>query len=158
MLMLWCIGQAATKVKEFRLLPVGKKLMKYDSIAVNTIVANVKGEITSCDIPFHGGISLERFNADYLRLTREAVRSCINHDVTDSMVIGTSALTKHQIDGAVGMYSGIYNNPFLIWGRYRRGLFRTTLTVSFQFHHTQMDGDHAARFLDEVQHQIDRLR
>ena len=82
-------------------------------------VANVKGEITSCDIPFHGGISLEQFNADYLRLTREAVRSCINHDVTDSMVIGTSALTKHQIDGAVGMYSGIYNNPFLIWGRYR---------------------------------------
>lgn len=124
----------------------------------DTDVANVKGEITSCDIPFHGGISLERFNADYLRLTREAVRSCINHDVTDSMVIGTSALTKHQIDGAVGMYSGIYNNPFLIWGRYRRGLFRTTLTVSFQFHHTQMDGEHAARFLDEVQHQIDRLR
>ena len=82
-------------------------------------VANVKGEITSCDIPFHGGISLEQFNADYLRLTREAVRSCINHDVTDSMVIGTSALTKHQIDRAVGMYSGIYNNPFLIWGRYR---------------------------------------
>ena len=61
-------------------------------------VTNVKGEITSYDIPFHGGTSLEQFNADYLRLTREAVRSCINHDVTDSMVIGTSALTKHQID------------------------------------------------------------
>ena len=38
--------------------------------------------------------------------------------------------------GAVGMNSGIFNNPFLIWGRYRRGLFRTTLPLSFQFHHT----------------------
>ena len=49
-------------------------------------------------------------------------------------------LCKYEINGAVGMYSGIFCNPFLIWGRYRRRLFKTTLTVSFQFHHTQMDG------------------
>lgn len=52
------------------------------------------------------------------------------------MVIGTSAIVDTEIDGAVGMNSGIFNNPFLIWGRYRRGLFRTTLPLSFQFHHT----------------------
>ena len=76
---------------------------------------------------------------------------CRNHDITDSMVIGTSALARYDIDGAVGMYSGIFNNPFLIWGRYRRHFFRKTLTVSFQFHHTQMDGAHAAMFLDRLQ-------
>lgn len=50
------------------------------------------------------------------------------------MVIGTSAIVDTELDGAVGMNSGIFNNPFLIWGRYRRGLFRTTLPLSFQFH------------------------
>ncbi len=44
------------------------------------------------------------------------------------------------------MYSGIFNNPFLIWGKYKRLLLKMPLTVSFLFHHTQMDGAHASRF------------
>lgn len=32
-------------------------------------------------------------------------------------------------------------------GRYRKKCFRYYLTISFQFHHTQMDGAHAGRFL-----------
>lgn len=67
------------------------------------------------------------------------------------MVIGTSALAGYEIDGAVGMYSGVFNNPFLIWGSYRKRWMKTLLTVSFQFHHTQMDGAHAARFLGLLQ-------
>ncbi len=97
------------------------------------------------------------FNDDYLRLTGQVAESCSNHDITDSMVVGTSVLASFDIDGAVGMYSGIFNNPFLIWGRYRRRWFRTTLTISFQFHHTQMDGAHAACFLDMLQKEIDTL-
>ena len=38
MLMDYCIGKAATNIKEFYMLPVNGKLMQYDSIAVNTIV------------------------------------------------------------------------------------------------------------------------
>lgn len=152
MLMCWCIGKAATQVKEFYMLPVGDKLMQYDTIAVNTIVANREGEVSSCDIPFSEDLS--KFNADYLQLTRQVADSCENHDIADSMVIGTSALAQYDIDGAVGMYSGIFNNPFMIWGRYRKHWFKSTLTISFQFHHTQMDGAHAARFLDELQKEI----
>ena len=149
MLMCWCVGRAAGGIKEFYMLPVGRKLMQYDSIAVNTIVADSRGEVSSCDIPWSE--DLAAFNRDYLRLTAEVAEKCRNHDITDSMVIGTSALARYDIDGAVGMYSGIFNNPFLIWGRYRRHFFRKTLTVSFQFHHTQMDGAHAAMFLDRLQ-------
>ena len=156
MLMCWCIGMAASQVKEFYMLPVGDKLMRYDSIAVNTIVLNRDGEVSSCDIPFSD--SLAKFNEDYLRLTRQVAETCENHDITDSMVIGTSALAQYDIDGAVGMYSGVFNNPFLIWGRYRKSFLRTRLTVSFQFHHTQMEGAHAARFLDLLQQEINRLR
>ena len=123
---------------------------------MNTIVLNRDGEVSSCDIPFSD--SLAKFNEDYLRLTRQVAETCENHDITDSMVIGTSALAQYDIDGAVGMYSGVFNNPFLIWGRYRKSFLRTRLTVSFQFHHTQMDGAHAARFLDLLQQEINRLR
>ena len=68
--------------------------------------------------------------------TRAAAEHCENHDLTDRMVIGTSAIVDTELDGAVGMNSGIFNNPFLIWGKYRKGLFKTTLKLSFQFHHT----------------------
>ena len=124
MLMCWCIGKAASRVKEFYMLPVGDKLFSYDNIAVNTIVTNREGEVSSCDIPFSD--NLPQFNIEYLRLTRQVAESCLNHDLTDSMVIGTSALVQYDIDGAVGMHSGIFNNPFIIWGKYRRSLFKTT--------------------------------
>ena len=157
MLMCYCIGRAAAQVKEFYMLPVGGKLMKYDSIAVNTIVANSAGEVSSCDLPFSE--DLAQFNRDYLLLTKQVAESCIDHDLSaESMVIGTSALAQYEIDGAVGMYSGIFCNPFMIWGKYKRGLFKTTLTVSFQFHHTQMDGAHAAKFLDLLQREIENLQ
>ena len=101
---------------------------------------------------------MSQFNCHYLQLTTQVAETCINHDLTESMVVGTSALAQYEIDGAVGMYSGIFNNPFLIWGKYRRRLLKTTLTVSFQFHHTQMDGAHAAHFLDELQREIGNLK
>ena len=157
MLMCYCIGRAATQVKEFYMLPVGGKLMKFDTIAVNTIVANSAGEVSSCDLPFSD--DLAQFGSDYLRLTKQVADSCVDHDLSsESMVVGTSALAQYEIDGAVGMYSGIFNNPFMIWGKYKRGLFKTTLAISFQFHHTQMDGAHAAKFLDILQREIKNLK
>ena len=156
MLLCWCIGKAASETGEFYLLPVGRELLQYDSIAVNTIVKNKTGEVSSCDVPFSS--SLAQFNADYLRLTHAVAESCENHDLTDSMVIGTSAIVDTEIDGAVGMNSGIFNNPFIIWGKYHKGLFGTTLKLSFQFHHTQMDGAHAGLFLQRLQENILAIR
>ena len=52
MLLDYCIGKAAAPNREFYTLPVGEKLMQYDSIAVNTIVKNETGEVSSCDILF----------------------------------------------------------------------------------------------------------
>lgn len=155
MLLCWCIGMAASGIKEFYMLPVGHSLMRYDTIAVNTIVKNRRGEVSSCDIPFSA--DLTQFDRDYICLTRHVAESCKNHDLPDSMVIGTSAIIDTEIDGAVGMYSGIFNNPFIIWGRYHKGLFKTTLTLSFQFHHTQMDGAHAGQFLQRLQKSIDSI-
>ena len=156
MLLDFCIGKAAVSVKEFYMLPVSEKLIKYDRIAVNTIVKNKTGEVSSCDISYTD--DLEKFNQDYLKYTMQVAESCRDRDLSnDSMVIGTSAIIDTEIDGAVGMNSGIFNNPFIIWGRYRRKLFRYYLPLSFQFHHTQMDGAHAGQFLRNLQSEINGL-
>ena len=123
---------------------------------MNTIVKNKNGEVSSCDIKFCD--NLKKFNDDYLHYTEKVRSICENHDIADSMVIGTSALSEYDIDGVVGMYSGIYNNPFVFWGKYTKKLFKTTLKISFQFHHTQMDGAHAGRFLELLQKYINELR
>ena len=157
MLLDYCIGRAASTVKEFYLLPVGGKLIQYDSIAVNTIVKSKDGEVSSCDILYTE--SLEEFNLQYLEHTAQVAETCQDKDLSDDcMVIGTSAIIDTEIDGAVGMNSGIFNNPFLIWGRYRKKWFRYELPISLQFHHTQMDGAHAGRFLANLQKEIDNVK
>ncbi len=157
MLLDYCIGKAAVPIKEFYVLPVGDKLIQYDSIAVNTIVRNKTGEMSSCDIL--AAEDMETFNRDYLKFTKHAAENCTDRDLSsDSMVIGTSAIINTEIDGAVGMNSGIYNNPFMIWGKYKKKMFRYYLPVSFQFHHTQMDGAEAGRFLENLQNEMNLLK
>lgn len=156
MLLDYCIGRAAVNIKEFYILPVGDKLIQYDTIAVNTIVKNKEGEVSSCDILYD--TDLHRFNEQYLKYTSQVAESCKDRDLSEnSMVIGTSAIIDTEIDGAVGMNSGIFNNPFIIWGRYKKKWFRYYLTLSFQFHHTQMDGAHAGTFLANLQNEINNI-
>ena len=157
MLLDYCIGKAAINQKEFYLLPVGDKLMLFDNIAICTIVKNHTGEVSSCDIAFNG--DFYSYSQDYLKYTTEVAQSCIDRDLSEEyMVIGTSAIIDTELEFGGGMYSGIFNNPFIIWGRYSRHFFKYHLNLSFQFHHTQMDGAHAACFLKNIQEEINRLR
>ena len=156
LLLCWCIGRAAAQMEEFYTLPVGDKLVRFENLAVNTVVALKNGDIATCDVPFSQ--SLDQFRHDYLALTAQVRDTSRPYDLNgDYMVIGTSALPQTEIDGAVNIYAGFYNNPFLIWGKYRKRLWRTVLPISFQFHHTQMDGGHAARFLENLQEEIRAL-
>ncbi len=153
MLMCWCIGKAASRAAEFYTLPVGDKLIRYGNLAVNTVAALENGGIATCDIPFSE--SLDQFRRDYLALTARVRETGKPYDLDgDYMVIGASALPETEIDGAVNIYAGFYNNPFLVWGKVRKKLWRASLPISFQFHHTQMDGGHAARFLENLQEEI----
>jgi chloramphenicol O-acetyltransferase type A len=156
MLLDYCIGKAAVNQKEFYLLPVGDKLMQFDKIAINTIVKNHTGEASSCDIEFTE--DFEKYNHDYLTYTEQVANSCKDIDLSEEcMVIGTSAIVDTELEYAGGMYSGIYNNPFIIWGKYSKHFFKYYLNISFQFHHAQMDGAHASQFLNKLQQVIDEL-
>ena len=101
---------------------------------------------------------LESFNQNYLENTSWVYEHCENSDLSgDSMVIGTSAIIETELDGIVGMNTGVFNNPFISWGRYRKKNQQYELPISFQFHHTQMDGSHAGRFLENLQKEINAL-
>ena len=166
MLLCWCIGKTASRIEEFYMLPqrlrVGEqssgidgKLYKYDRMAVNMIVYNIKGGLSFCDIAVTD--DLEQFNANYLQRTETIRQTC--QDILDheAVIVGTSAVTGTELDCIVNQYSGIFTNPFLAWGRYRKHWFKVTLPISFQFHHAQMDGSHAARFLEDLQRIINTI-
>ena len=166
MLLCWCIGKAASTMDEFYILPqriqgdngtseVDWKLYRYDHMAINVIAENVKGGLSFCDVAVTD--DLEQFNANYLHLTETISKTC--QDILDdgAVIVGTSAVTGTELDCIVNQYSGIFTNPFLAWGRYHKGWLKTTLPISFQFHHAQMDGSHAARFLEELQRTINTI-
>ncbi len=154
-LMCWCIGKAAKNIKEFYLLPEEGKLFQFDRLAINVIVENSKGDISSCDIPCSDDI--EKFKTDYQKLTSQSSSESKSIFLEDYMIIGTSTLVQTEIDCIVNQYSGKFNNPFVAWARYRKGWFKTTLPISFQFHHVQMDGGHAVKFLQRLQDEIRTL-
>ena len=156
MLLCWCIGKAASQIKEFYTLPEHGQLFNYDCLAINVIVNNCNGDINSCDVPYWD--DLEKFNRDYTALTQSASSLCQSTFVDDAMVIGTSAMTATELDSIVNQYTDQFCNPMVMWGRYRKKWLKVTLPISFQFHHIQMDGGHAASFLDELQKTIKGLK
>ncbi|SEF49227.1 chloramphenicol O-acetyltransferase type A [Xylanibacter ruminicola] len=154
-LLCWCIGHAASKMTEFYLLPEQGTLFQYDRLAINVIVNNKEGDINSCDIPYSD--NFDKFCTDYTNLTLTTSASCQSIFDEEAAIIGTSTVMATELDCIVNQYSGIFNNPFLAWGKYRKSWLRTTLPISFQFHHVQMDGGHAARFLEELQQTINTI-
>jgi chloramphenicol O-acetyltransferase type A len=150
MFLCWCMGRSARDIREFYYLPIGDSLYEYDKLALNVVVKTHDGSISLCDIPYSDDI--REFNADYLRITNMVYKTNENYELGDDYnIISTSSIPTCDIDGAVNMYSGKYNNPFLVWGKYRSGFFKKTLPISFQFHHVQMDGGDAANYLNTLQ-------
>ena len=152
MLLCWCIGKAASQMEEFFTLPEQGKLFKYDRLAINVIVNNKDGGINSCDIPISN--DLTPFCKDYQLLTRKASESCESLFLEDAMIVGTSAMVDTELDCIVNQYTEKFCNPMVMWGKYRKRWLRTTLPISFQFHHVQMDGGQGARFLTLLQKEI----
>ena len=154
-LLCWCIGKAATQIDEFYLLPDKDKLFKYDCLAITVIVNNSKGGINSCDIPFTADVT--KFVEAYQVLTEKASVECKSTFLEDYMIVGTSAMVQTELDCIVNQYTDKFCNPMVMWGKYRRGWLKTTLPISFQFHHSQMDGGHGAMFLELLQREIGKL-
>ena len=155
-LLCWCIGKAASQIEEFYLLPENGKLYKYDRLAINVIVKNSKGGINSCDIPLTDNLS--QFISNYHNLTSQSATECKSSFLEDYMIIGTSAMIQTELDSIVNQYTDKFSNPMVMWGKYRKHWFKTTLPISFQFHHVQMDGGEGAQFLELLQNEISKLR
>ena len=155
-LLCWCIGKAASGIKEFYTLPEQGKLYQYDHIAINVIVNNSKGGINSCDIPFCDDVA--EFAKEYDRLTAQTAAECKSSFLEEYMIVGTSAMIETELDCIVNQYTDKFCNPMVMWGKYRRGWLKATLPISFQFHHVQMDGGEAAAFLDILQKEIKQIK
>ena len=151
------------KVTIVKTFDVGRlvRVAKRNGMKTNMLMCWCIGQAASGIQEFYTlpvGEHLCQFNEDYLRLTRQVHETNEDHLLGDDyMAIDTSALAECEIDGVVSVYSELFTNPFLAWGKYHQGLFKTTLPISFQFHHAQMDGFEAARFLNGLQEVINNL-
>lgn len=155
-IMCWCIGKAASKIKEFFILPEQGKLYSYSSLGINVIEKNADGGLSSCDIPYNENI--KEFTENYLRLTQQATTENKIVVLKDSMIIGTSAMIQTELDCIVNQYTDKFCNPMVMWGKIRKGWIRRSLPISFQFHHVQMDGTQGALFLEYLQETIKSLK
>ena len=86
MLLCWCIGKAASRIDETFLLPADGKMFQYDSLAINVIVPNKKGGISSCDVPLP------------LSLKKNKASSKSNHKKRGCAEIGTSSFVLIQFE------------------------------------------------------------
>ena len=98
-----------------------------------------------------------KFNVLMCWCIGKAANECKSSFLDEHMVIGTSAMIQTELDCIVNQYTDQFYNPMMLWGKYRKGLFKTTLPVSFQFHHVQMDGGQAARFLANLQKELNQV-
>lgn len=63
---------------------------------------------------------VKEFNHNYLKLTKQVKESCRNHDLSDYMVIGTSAIIDTEIDGAhAGLFLKLLQRNINSLGRIR---------------------------------------
>jgi chloramphenicol O-acetyltransferase type A len=155
-LLCWCIGRAANQIKEFNILPENGKLFSFDDLAINVIVNNNQGGISSCDIPYDDNIIA--FCDTYNALTHKVSTTSQSSYLENYMVVGTSAMIQTELDSIVNQYTDKFCNPMVMWGKYRKRWWKTVLPISFQFHHVQMDGGHAATFLELLQKEILNLK
>lgn len=151
-LLCWCIGKAASGIEEFYLLPEHGKLFQYDELAINIIVRDSQNGINSCDIPYSN--DFEKFYEHYVCQTKKTAQECKSSYLEDHMIIGTSAVIHTELDSIINQYTDKFSNPMLMWGKIREHWFKNKLPISFQFHHVQMDGGHAAHFFERLQHEI----
>lgn len=156
MLMLYCIGRAASHVKEFYTFLCDKQFYTSDRLTIQTIVNFRDGGIGFCDMPYCE--SVKEFGEHYERNTRRVMETGKSLLDTDGAPIYTSCVPNMYIDAAVNQYCNAWPQPFIAWGRYRKEwLWRKKLPVSMQFHHVQMDGMAVGEFFGHLQAEMDRL-
>jgi len=156
MLLCWCIGKAASVIPEFFMLPVNNKFLQYDKLAVNIMIITKSNELKSCDVPFSEDLS--EFVESYEKFSGKVYEQSEHFNVSgDFAIVSTSVITEYEADSITSIYCKKFSNPFLAWGKIRHSWFKYTLPISFQFHHVQMDGLCAMRFLKLLQTEIDNI-
>ena len=96
------MGALFIEIEEFYMLPQNGRLYKYDRMAINVIVDNIKGGLSFCDVAVSD--DMETFNAHYLHLTETIRQTC--QDILDdgAVIVGTSAVTGTELDSIVNQY------------------------------------------------------
>ncbi len=153
----WCLGKAASGIEQFYTVPHGDRFLRYDELRISVVVTTKSGKYNFAGIPYSD--SFEKFNEAYIKNTEIVADTDNSYGLDGEFArLGTSVILGCEIDSVVNFYCPSLSNPFLAWGKYRKGHFSAKLPISFSFDHAQMDGYHAASFFRELQAVIDNIK
>ena len=155
-LMCYCIVKAAQQVKEMHTQVSGKEMIWSDKINVQTILKDKNGQLRFADLPCTD--TLEVFADNYYRISKEVWDTCEHHLDPEGHFVGTScASTTLPLDSIQNQCNEDFMIPFLMWGAYRKCFpWRYKLPISLQFHHVQMNGSEAVRFMELIQEEMNK--
>lgn len=156
LIMCYLICKASRSIPEFR-YSVRKDGFYYSDELCMSMIAKCKdNSIAFCNVEYNDDFS--QFEENYFFASNYCYENCKHFLKEDCAIIGTSTLTLTSIESVVNGYNEDFMSPFLIWGKYTKKMFKKYVNLSFQFHHAQMDGEHACKFFVSLQNEMSNFK
>ncbi|MBE7082853.1 MAG: hypothetical protein E7378_04200 [Clostridiales bacterium] len=154
-LLCFCVLQAAQKVKEFHYSIKEDGLYYYTNVKTNGVINGKDNQLYFVDYKYFQ--SFKDFEIEYKRANKYCYENCVNLQEDSGALIGTSAVPGFPFTSVSLDISPTFWDNFLVWGKYQKRFFKTTLDISLRFHHATIDGQHAAMFFNELQKQFNTI-
>lgn len=155
-LLCYCVLQAAQNIKEFHYSIKEDGLYYYKNVKTNAVVNGIDGKLYYADYKYYD--TFEEFEKEYDKINEYCYSKCTHYQEDTGALIGTSAIVGYPFTSISLDISPKFWDNFILWGKYVKKLFKTTLNISLRFHHATIDGQRAAQFFNELQKQFNTLK
>lgn len=152
-MLLYCIQEATEECNSFHFDFHGvDEVVRYDHVATDLIIYGTDDELHFVQIPYVEGF--KEFEAKYLELTSYCKEHNCDNIVENHAHVSTSTVASFVFDAIIPGYRPEFHNPFFMWSRYQKSMFKTVLGMTFSCHHTFFDGRDIGEIFNKLQEKI----
>ena len=152
----YCIMQAAQNTEEFHYAIKEDGLYYYKNVKCNAVVNGIDGQLYYPDYKYFD--NFKDFNEEYHKVNDYCINNCTHLQEDTGALISTSAIIGYPFTSiSIGVSDTFWDN-FMLWGKFQKKFGKVTLNISLRFNHATVDGQSSARFFNELQNQINKLK
>ena len=152
----YCIVQAAQNINVFHYSIKRDGLYYYKNVKTNAVVNGDDGQLYYADYKYFD--NFKDFEQEYQMVNQYCAKNCTSFLEDTGCLIGTSAVIGYPFEVITSQNSTEFWDNFLSWGKFIKKWFKVTLCITLRFHHATIDGQHAAKFFNELQNQINNFK